>query len=283
MSKKEWDSDYASIIKPRIEKRSRYGSGPASGKGILSKYHDYYDIANRGIKEPKVLFLGATPELRDCALSKGARVFAIDINKNSLEAMADLMTNRGSKKETTIVGNWLEMQFEDNYFDFVWGDGVTNNVLFAEYEKLFSEISRVLKPSGHLLLRDVLLDPKEATMSVKDAIVWVHKNKMHHFDLFFKLYFYSTDTTHIDKEKYLVDMAKITDYMEKNIYGRSILTKKEEEYLKDFMTGTVKSTFVPYYMWLAKFKKYFDLIEIGKVDDFHFCKYFNFFFAKVKK
>ncbi|MCD4761315.1 class I SAM-dependent methyltransferase [bacterium] len=278
---KNWDSQWGSLFKSRVNNRDEYPAGPAAGPGILAKYHQYYDQATQGIKEPSVLVLGSTPELRDYALSQGAKLSILDQNEEVMKNMTSIMKYKDSKNEKKVIGNWLEMPFENNNFDLVWGDGITNNVLFKEHSKLFTEIVRILKSNGHLLLRDDFIDPKEDKLSIMDSIEWAHKNKMHKYDLFFKLYAYSTDG-HIDHEKHLIDMAIIADKMEKDIYGKGILTEDEEKMLKEFMTGTVKSTFVTRDMWLENFKQYFDLIEVGIVDDYYFCKYFNFLFASPR-
>ena len=53
------------------------------------------------------------------------------------------MRYKDSKNEKRVIGNWLEIPFENDSFDFVWGDGISNNIYFKEHSKLFSEINRV--------------------------------------------------------------------------------------------------------------------------------------------
>ena len=278
--KGKWDSDWQSALKPRIyDRAARYPGGPAAGSGIIKKYYQYYDRATKNIKDPEVLVLGATPELRDYALSKGAKVTAIDFKKEILDTMAKVMEHGDSENESRVVGNWLDMPFEDNAFDFVWGDGITNNILFDDHDKFFTEIIRILKPQGHFLLRDALVDSDQEDIAVEEAIDWYKGNKIHRYDLFFKIYCHTT-ARHIDRKRYLIDMAKIDQYMKDNIYGKDFLEKDEEDFLKEFMSGNVKSTFVPRDLWIDKFKKYFDLLEVGVAEDYLFCKYFNFFYSK---
>lgn len=278
---KEWDSNWGSIVKSRITGRGSYPGGPAAGPEILKKYHQYYDMANKDLKEPSILVLGATPELRDYALSQRAKVTVLDQSQEIIKSMSSVMEFGDSQNESRMVGDWLDMPLQDNTFDFIWGDGVSNNILFTAHNKLFSEIFRVLKSTGHILLREFFIDQDEKELSIKDSIDWAHQNKMHRYDLFFKLYGYANDG-HIDKSKHLLDMGIISKNMEKDIYGRGILNNEEEKCLKDFMTGTVKTTFLIQSMWRKNFEKYFNLIDIGVVDDYRFCRYFNFVFAKPK-
>ncbi|MBU1891119.1 class I SAM-dependent methyltransferase [Patescibacteria group bacterium] len=136
---KEWED----LSKPRATARHNYHGGPATGPGILAKYHQYYDKATQDIKRPRVLVLGATPELRDYALKNGAQVTVLDQSTEAIEKMTSLMDS-DTANEITIAGNWLDMSLDDAQFDFVWGDAISNNVYYKEHKKLFSEIKRVL-------------------------------------------------------------------------------------------------------------------------------------------
>ena len=49
------------------------------------------------------------------------------------------------------------MPFEDNAFDVVWTQHAAMNI--ADKSKLYSEISRVLRPDGYLAMYDILAGP----------------------------------------------------------------------------------------------------------------------------
>ncbi|MBU1891120.1 hypothetical protein KJ782_06600 [Patescibacteria group bacterium] len=77
-------------------------------------------------------------------------------------------------------------------------------------------------------------------------------------------------------------MPQIIKELEDRIYNKNILHQDEEAQLKNFMNGAIKTTFLPEDIWLDNLNKFLDVIDIGTVDDYHFCKYFKFFFAKQK-
>lgn len=57
-------------------------------------------------------------------------------------------------KTSFIQGDATSLPFEDHAFDVVWTQHVQMNI--PSKEKLYSEISRVLKPEGHFLYYDIL-------------------------------------------------------------------------------------------------------------------------------
>lgn len=89
------------------------------------------------------LLLGVTPELANLS----AHISALD---NS----ADMIRALWPQDKPVILGDWLAMPFEPCSFDNVIGDGCP--VLLSwplQYQKLFAQVGRVLKPGGKLLLR----------------------------------------------------------------------------------------------------------------------------------
>ncbi|MDP2761009.1 MAG: class I SAM-dependent methyltransferase [Sideroxyarcus sp.] len=89
------------------------------------------------------LLLGVTPELAKLA----AHLTALD---NS----ADMIGALWHGEQEAVLGDWLAMPFENASFDSVIGDGCP--VLLSwplQYEQLFAQVGRVLKPGGKFLLR----------------------------------------------------------------------------------------------------------------------------------
>ncbi|CAG8520309.1 8468_t:CDS:2 [Ambispora gerdemannii] len=73
-----------------------------------------------------------------------ARVFGIDINTNFPTLIKPLNAH-------FIVGNVTEgLPWEDNYFDFVWIRYLCVGVKDADWQNLYLEVRRVLKPGGIL-------------------------------------------------------------------------------------------------------------------------------------
>jgi ubiquinone/menaquinone biosynthesis C-methylase UbiE len=54
-------------------------------------------------------------------------------------------------------GSALEIPYEDERFDIVWTEHVQMNI--ADKNRFYSEIARVLKPSGYLLFHDIFRGP----------------------------------------------------------------------------------------------------------------------------
>lgn len=83
--------------------------------------------------------------------SQGGRVTAFDMTEGSLE-VAELQAGKHDFKHPIkfVNGSVLDMPFEDETFDIVLSSGVIHHTLYPE--KAFSELARVLKPNGYLIL-----------------------------------------------------------------------------------------------------------------------------------
>lgn len=89
------------------------------------------------------LLLGVTPELA----SLSANLTAIDNSPDMIRAL-------WPQDSASILGDWLDMPFEDNAFDNIFGDGCPVLLAFPkQHERFFTEISRILRPGGKLILR----------------------------------------------------------------------------------------------------------------------------------
>lgn len=93
-----------------------------------------------------VLDLGCGTGLQIPFLNEYARkVIGIDITYSLLEKAIEKFENNA--KVTLIQGNALSLPFPDSYFDFIssYGEVISH---IHEYERAFSEMSRVIKPGG---------------------------------------------------------------------------------------------------------------------------------------
>ena len=106
------------------------------------------DLMKQGIKPivGRCLLLGVTPEF--CCLSDN--LIAIDHNASMIRAVWPGNNNR----RNIVQGDWLHLPFRPGAFDAVIGDGCLTLMHYPlSYELLFSELRRVLKNPGKLLLR----------------------------------------------------------------------------------------------------------------------------------
>jgi ubiquinone/menaquinone biosynthesis C-methylase UbiE len=74
-------------------------------------------------------------------------------------------------KTSFIQGDATELPFKDNTFDVVWTQHVQMNI--SNKEKFYSEICRVLKPSGYFLFYDIL---KKGNGKVSYPMPWASNN-----------------------------------------------------------------------------------------------------------
>jgi len=108
-------------------------------------------VIKSNIKSGRVLDMGCGSGRYSIALaSLGAKnVYGIDFQGKAFRAAQDFC--KENKIPVTFQeGNVLELPFEDEYFDFVFCNGVIHHS--SSMEKGLQEIYRVLKPSGNAFL-----------------------------------------------------------------------------------------------------------------------------------
>lgn len=92
------------------------------------------------------LLLGVTPEFTGLP----ARLVAID---NSA-AMIGALWPGNQAGRNVVRGDWLDLPFAQNSFDTIIGDGSLTLLSYPlQYERLFAQLSRMLKPGGKILIR----------------------------------------------------------------------------------------------------------------------------------
>jgi ubiquinone/menaquinone biosynthesis C-methylase UbiE len=128
----------------------------------------YIESLNFNSKK-KCLLLGVTPEIKRLLEDQCIQFYAVDIS-------SDMILNLWkSPKDLCINADWLKMPFADLSFDLIISDGSMNVVGNRERtEKLFRELTRVLKSSGSIISR-FFIRPTE-TESIHDLLKTTESN-----------------------------------------------------------------------------------------------------------
>jgi len=130
----------------------------------ISIYRTWLKRAIKNKKEPKVLILGATPELRDLCLGLELATFSADISWDVIDAMTKVMRTQGNEKEIIINTNWLDLDkyLKANLFDVVMGDISISNLRAEEQKRLLGIIYKLLRKNGYFISRcDIFLPNKK--------------------------------------------------------------------------------------------------------------------------
>ena len=98
-----------------------------------------------GPAEGMNLLLGVTPELSDFA-----QLIAVDNSAGMLAAVWP--GNRPGRH--AVQADWLDMPFANDMFDTIMADGSFTTLDYPlQYDQLFAQLQRVLKPGGRLVVR----------------------------------------------------------------------------------------------------------------------------------
>ena len=133
----------------------------------------FCDIAN--FKEgEKVLDLGSGSGMDTfiAALKVGisGHVTGIDMTDEQLEK-ASKLADEGNFANIKFVKGYLEkLPFADASFDVVISNGVIN--LCPDKEKVFAEITRVLKPKGRMVIADIVTEQQLPENITCDSTLW---------------------------------------------------------------------------------------------------------------
>ncbi len=111
---------------------------------------------NLGRSTGRTLLLGVTPELA----SLPGELIALDNNA----AMISALWLGERVGHHAVLGDWLDMPFESEYFDNIIGDGSTVLLSYPlHYHRLFEQLVRVIRPGGKVMIRFFLRPEKFET------------------------------------------------------------------------------------------------------------------------
>ena len=133
----------------------------------------FCDMAN--FKEgEKVLDLGSGSGMdsfiTSLKIGKSGKVTGIDMTDEQLQKALELGEKYGFNNVTFVKGYLEDLPFGDAGFDVVISNGVIN--LCPDKEKVFAEISRVLKPGGRMVIADIVTELQLPENIVCDSTLW---------------------------------------------------------------------------------------------------------------
>jgi len=140
------------------------------GKENIAYYEKILKKQIKGIKNPKVLILGATPEIRDMlAKHKNIEVVLADYNMEMVLAMNELVIKKNFQNERWLKTSWIDMPLEKGYFDMIFGDYVLSQLPENLTNKFIGHIKSLLNKNGRFITRVIYYNP-EIAMSFFDIM-----------------------------------------------------------------------------------------------------------------
>lgn len=215
-------------IKKKLHFNPRYGKTetPSAHEFTLEKYYDLYSRSVEGADKIRTLVLGATPELRDIVLSYGHELVTVDKDEEALAEKTKLMHYQNSPLEHILIKDWLKIDYPDNYFDVIIGDGVLTALQPAEQKKLLKLLKQILKPTGSLLLREEAKVAHNINFDPQDIVGQYRDGNYNIFDLFFGLRLHNKNYQAIDPK---TQMIRLQDFLKKlDEYGKNNIISPEE-------------------------------------------------------
>ena len=229
----------------------------------------------------KILILGATPCLRDLGIKYRHSVYLIDISLAMIEKMGKLMKYYEGGKEKIVNANWLDMPFEDNYFDIVMGDLVFQQLMPDEHEAVMKHINRVLKKDGYFLCRERMMENLRFR-TFKEYAEEFRQGKIKWWDFRYMGFLLNSDMHKwYDKKKRLFYWKNYFRELKK-AYKRGELTKEEFDSCNRSQ-GNVVNYLLKKEEHMFLFREYFDVFERIYCKDYEICKTSPFFVAMPKK
>jgi SAM-dependent methyltransferase len=198
-------------------------------KKEIDIYEVFLKRALKNKKNPKVLILGATPELRDLCAKLEIKSDIIDVNPNMIRAMTELL-EISDGKEKVYIGNWMDMPFSDNQYDLLMCDHGMQHIPYDKWKIFFKEIKRILKPEG-FFINSVFSLEKCEKISISDVIK-IYKNTL--FSREYKYYYMNRlifSLPDYKNVKGLKDCGLINPKL-KNKLKKNIISKRDYEFLK---------------------------------------------------
>ena len=104
-----------------------------------------------GVHDAQIMVMGVTPEVVQLPWPRGAQLQAFDCS----EAMiASIWRPHAEISSAVQCARWQQLPLQNGAMDLIVGDGATTQFAgLVDYQEVFSELARVLKPGGALIMR----------------------------------------------------------------------------------------------------------------------------------
>lgn len=103
-------------------------------------------------RNPTILILGSTPELRDLVYEFGIQPTVVDYDSRNYEGMSILVGNEGS--DNFIETNWLDLSAKKiGQFDFIFSEAAFNVLCQKDARTLYGLCHELLNEEGRLIAK----------------------------------------------------------------------------------------------------------------------------------
>lgn len=142
-------------------------------KNDIFNYNFLVRLSLKGKKNPKIIVLGSTPEIRDMlykyTVTHGAKIICIDMIADTYNAMTRLVENK-NEKEVFIKSNWLEIDLPQKSVDLIIGDFVIDNLTTDLQDRFLSKISSLLLGDGNFITRDTVSPKSNKAVGIENLL-----------------------------------------------------------------------------------------------------------------
>lgn len=208
-------------------------------------------------KNAKVLILGATPEYREFCAKLKIPATLLDFNRLNYEYLRNEVS--GEPEERFIEGNWISTALEEK-FDIILGDNVINVLKKEDIDKLFSNVSKMLKKDGYFLPRTYVRDKDERYTGQK--VINEYGKEGRDIDLLQQLTYRNLLLAVYDFKKESAILNNIWRLLKK-LCQTGVVTKRELQEYENIVKGWNFHVFIPEKQRLNSIlKKYFVTKEI---------------------
>jgi SAM-dependent methyltransferase len=229
----------------------------------------YEKIIKRAIKDnknPKILILGSTPELRDVLLKNKIKPICCDINRDVFKSLRKLMKYH-NRKERFILSDWTKLAIKEK-FDLILGHQVINMLPFKKQILLLKNIYRSLK-SGGMFINSLVLRTKDKNISLLSGFKRYRKfNKITIKNSFSAIH---PDLLLAISRKNGIYSPKDCLRVVENLYQSKKINKKERDIYFKIMPPSDLKVFVPSKEGIEVImKKNFKIIDIYYCSSRHY-------------